>query len=281
MKIPIYIYIYTIQHTGTRFMGKLFETAFSTGDVLSIADAAIYGSYGRPVEHMERYVINEPFGVPWIRTHITRYLDSTDVSNKKLISIRGHHIYPVHHSYDDKPIMLVCPLYYSLMQYTPTIPVITPMRDPLLSIHTTLWRRNSSLESIKQENKYSRAYYAYHWVKLFLDMLRLPAKSRMLFPVDLLGQMERTQKLFEYCGLDFSDTARQYVEKWEPYNTTVKIMSFSSQSEYEFQTLKGFIVNRDLSKVNDILDVELEVLHNQPELKEYMQQLGYADLLWY
>ncbi len=180
-------------------------------------------------------------------------------------------------------------LWQSLMQYKPICPVVIPMRDPFLSLHSKNWREIEKHKSSEGANKEARLWRANAWTERYLDLLSIPKEHAFIMPIDTPAMLipekrvEVYERLYEHCGLPFNEKAREHALQWAVQNSTAQLL----ETEVRKSTANrwtGLKDNYRLGKresVEKLMRLELKYLRKQSGLIAKLRAIGYENLMWW
>jgi hypothetical protein len=166
----------------------------------------------------------------------------------------------------------------------PSIPVVSTIRDPLLSVLTLARREHRDYALLQDSRPYIRLGRTTAHVDRYISILGIPRDNILLFPIDVGAREDKVGKLFSYCGLEKTSETDSYIQRWAPANTTKDWVGPGGKKEEGsdlFEDLKVAISCNDVQFVNRYLKIEFECLQKQEELKQKLSQLGYSSLIWF
>ncbi len=248
------ILVYSIHHTGTWF----------TIDFL----ASIY-----PEDRVKKRAFGEFYSEPHRRT--LHNLPTLDIPDHDMCVMQAHRRGSG------------ATMSKSLKQHKPCIPVVIPMRDPLLSLCTRIWRRPKGFEEYLKLSKKSRQQYTLDHMAKFSDILKIPEENRFLFPIDIQELRPSLYSgLFDYCGLTKTQDSDKYFESWAPVNVTTKewFQEWKNKGRVANKVsdiIKQSILAGSSEVVKDILDVEFNFIYKMDGFKKRLANIGYSDLVWW
>jgi hypothetical protein len=251
------VFIYSIQHTGTHFVRDLIEKSAPENKIIRTAR---YDNL-RAIERENR-TIEESVNFT------TNCLPKDKKTNAELLIFFSHHF-----RRDTE-------LYNSIKNKMPIIPVVCPMRDPLLHLNTKLFWTNRYNDDRLRKQQSDAA------INRFTEILSLPDKHRFLFPVDIYStkttKEERTKlckDLFEFCNIEQTERTIEFNNLWEPAHQTKE--KSRSERKYKFLNNKEAIINKDIDYLETNMDIELKKLREAKDLKDKLRRYGYTDLVWW
>jgi hypothetical protein len=181
-------------------------------------------------------------------------------------------------------------LYRAIKKNKPEIPVVVPMRDPLLSINTRIWRETGAFGILTRENKWTREHRAKDQVDSLTRLLDLPKTHVHMVPVDIFRTDKQKIKVYKDviggCNLTPLDTVEEEAAAWEPVNPTAN-GTYAQRTRHKvedsgFIELKEDILSKNMEAVQRRIGIEVEV--TRKALKPYipkLKALGYKDLPWW
>lgn len=269
-------YIYTITHTGTSFLLNLIRSVYcNKEDTFTIRDKD-YTELGKVFDFnsFSHYELTKY----WQYYNKLKYIE--DLNNHEFVIVHNHI------NVGNAPIVL-----NTLSVCKPEIPVITTMRDPLLSYNSRIWRWGKLNKMTNIER-----YKFIKWrTRLFIKILEIPEDNIFLFPIDHpeAGKMSFSfnlvSRLFKLLNIPFTDAAKNIAYYWKPVGLTTKDIQAFNQGTKHFKgeytdtprLIKDAILNKDKKTVLKYYDLEMEYLQTQNKLKKLMYNIGYRDLIWW
>jgi hypothetical protein len=172
----------------------------------------------------------------------------------------------------------------SITENKPSIPCVSPMRDPLLRLNTNMFWNNKYNVTSQSRLKYIR-----NTVKMFMELLSIPDEHRFLFPVDLYHVKKDTKEknckeLFEFCGLKPTQATEAFYNHWKPaHETTTHPANRAKVSKKRevFEANKSAILDKDIDALRRTMNPELTYLQRQEGLKRKLERYGYKSLVWW
>lgn len=258
---PKRILFYSVGHTGTHFLNDLIETC-TTQDKIVHTESYILKNIG----------VNEREKLPVEKFIKTSYslIPKDKLKDTELITIWSH-------IYEPGSTLLK-----SIINNKPSIPVVSPMRDPLLRLNTNMFWNNKY-----NVNTESRLKYIRNTVKMFIELLSIPDEHRFLFPVDVEnlkdGRERHYKEIFEFCGLTPTQMTEDFYKKWKPAHETKTHPQNpkSSKKRQIFEDNKVAILNKDIDTLMKTMNPEITYLRQQEDLKNKLEQYGYKNLVWW
>jgi hypothetical protein len=259
MKIVI---VYSALHTGTKFTCNICHN-------ISL-DKTLYKEYDYTV------IRNN--------TRVESLTNQTQVTQQKILEVLEDELTPtidaivlqVHQRQNDS-------FYQSIFQNIPEVPVIIPMRDPLLSINTRIWRGTGTIEKFLSQSNDERVARAKDQMSSIVRLLEVPKNHTLIFPIDIDRDLnERVQALrdiLEFANLSIDESKIAKAKDWKPVNPTAN-GDFCQQSLYRiedegFLSIKDAILNNNSSIIQKYLSVELEIMRNMlSPFRERLTNIG-------
>jgi hypothetical protein len=266
------VIVYSALHTGTAFTCNIISTN-ATGKILSKDE----GYWLQPILNcsIEDLINGETLTDERIEEIIKDKIEETFDLDTLVLQI--------HQRYKGS-------LYQSLYQSSPEIPVVVPIRDPLLSINTRIWRETGAIQKFQQETSEYRIARAKDQLDSIIRLLKLPKENVIFFPIDIERnedeKIEVLRNLLNSCNLSANERLTQSAKKWSPVNTTVN-GDFAQKNLYpieekEFVSIKEAILAGDTETVNKHLSIEFKLLQDMlKSLKTKFTDLGYKKLCWW
>lgn len=265
--------VYSAKHTGTWFAAKILASCLRG---CGRSDEWVKDVHGVTIEELA-------FGKRVTSKYIRKVVDevlrqrgSFSLAEKRL-TLQAHH--------EQKETNL----YISLKKMKPEVPVIVPVRNPLLSLNTLLWRQSQDtpLQEIPKEE---RVQIAKNHARNIVDLLDLPSKNVFFFPIDtpdLLNRENRIKQCVQaakHCRLKPTEGLYKFAEQWSPVNATLK-KGDKSKTDVLFAKIKREINNHNLDCVKRVLGPEFSVFQDSfaPHTKgrKMLKKLGYKNLGWW
>jgi len=293
------VFVWTIQHTGTFFAGYIISLGFpkdrrvypfgslaerhqklghlptNSAPIRDFSDYCPTNDKKITAEWFDKYVVS------LVTDHYSAIKDelysNIDLENIDLFIAHEHHHRPG------------TQLLESLKKHKPdNVSFIIPMRDPLLSLHTKLWREYEVYKHPETATPKFREELATRWIKLYHDFLQLPKENIFLFPIDtpdLCNEKSRIklcENAYKFCNISFGDTPKNAAIKWKLRNSTlVAAIDRNETSAPVWTEFKEAYKTRNIGYVKDRLGIEFSILQKSESLKKLLEQVGYRDLLWW
>lgn len=276
--------VLSIQHTGTFFasktlaasfpqshfrIGSLYEKHKKMGHTKYVEKGAIeLSDFYPPVDEVPED-FNEKMVLP--------VCSKNDLEGKDIV---------IGHEHFHKPGSWILK---ALKEAPARCPIVIPVRDPLLSLHSKIWReieQHNNKDGIKEKHRRNRLK---RWIALYKDILSIPKGHVFHLPVDAVqSQTEESRikiikDMYEYCGLPFGYAALEQAKGWKPTNRTYNVIKKDKNKtpaacweDFKEKYLKG-----DINHTKAIMGLEFEGLREDKELIELMKKVGYEDVLWW
>lgn len=268
------VFCYSTMHTGTWFTIHLLESAVnsSTG-LLGDAEIELRGRKYK-LEDEKTNIINKE----WFKRNIEDYM-SEEEKEKELYIAHGHH----------RNLNSTMPSIVSnhSISQEDHIPIVIPMRDPLLSLNTFIWREHADYDIfIKTESKEDRAARAHLNIELTKDMLEIPRDCfSCLLPIDIndKNNIHTAERALNHCNLPLTKKAMSYIEKWAPQNKSENAPRVTNKEHNNsgFHKIKELYKNKDKNGLRDMLSVEMDIIERDDNLKLLLEEVGYTNLPWW
>lgn len=266
---------YTITHTGGTFLCNLIKSNFNEKDFFWRGER-FFQNRGRD----KRLEDNECSSIDtnWLQNTCFKYLD-TEERNTPNILIHGH--------YKNKHSPLMTKL---LGPSSVQLPVIISLRDPLLSLNTSLWRHyavnNESFQDWSIEKRESKIR---DLIDRYINILYIPAERRFLFPVDIISNKNIEDKifiandLFKFCKIKMNKSALDYIYNWKPLGLTKNgtLLHTRDNGVELFNKSKKAIIENDKKELQKIFKIEYDILNQDKDLKNLLKSIGYSNLSWW
>ncbi len=238
----------------------------------------------------------------WLKEISTKYIE--DFSDKPLdqnwkkefVNIIPDHYFPssgnfLLQSHHRNNISL---MYQNLLVHKPTIKIIIPVRDPLLSINSRIWRERGSLEAFQKEEEPFRVLRVKDQLDSFFDLIKIPKEHVFFLPIDTEAMADEEyrsnycRKMLDFCELKPNNKFDKAVKEWGRVNNTnggkypQKAIHRFGLDDPAFEKIRQAIIDKDLELTETYLDFEINYL--KEIYSDYigpMKELGYKNLLWF
>ena len=280
MKVVV---VYSVIHTGTWFTLEFLDECCQDNS---------YIYHRGQTFRFEKHICDGPMSLEWLEESGALFRLSRMRNTPETLLIQAHHI-----------AQSAAPVLVSLKEHVPVpdIRFVIPMRDPLLSINSRLWRHYLNEASLAEAEEARAQRVEKHFTNL-KDLLSLSADRAFILPVDLLGQAddetreEAVRNLFSFCNLTVDEDAlASRLENWSPVNVTGVDKKFLTRRRNRrrrvergemdtefFNGLKRAIKERDEEHLEKYISVELNYLKEHAnEIKPQLMALGYDNLVWW
>ena len=274
--IPHKVLVYSALHTGTWFLCNILTKC--TKEHADIREGSwIRKGFGRPMEGIifpDRKLTHSRMEYI-LKTQAKHGLTIEDYIELLVLQI--------HHRTKSR-------LYNAILRNKPEIPVLVPMRDPLLSMNTRIWRETGAMGVLARENKWTREYRARDQVTSIARLLNLSKRHVLTVPIDIprtdSQKIQVYKDILDTCSLTPIDGLEQEAKEWKPVNPTAD-GQYAQRTHHKvedsgFIELKEAILSRDMKEVSRKMGIELNLMRK--ELKSYipkLEALGYKDLPWW
>jgi hypothetical protein len=255
--------VYSVGHTGTHFLNDLVESSTLESKIVRTQE---YVLREVGVKAREKYTLPE-----YIKLSLS-LVPPERLKTAELLTFCSH-------IYEPGSVLLK-----SITENKPSIPCISPMRDPLLRLNTNMfWNNKYNI------NSESRLKYIKNTVKMFMEILSIPDEHRFLFPVDLYHIKEdikekNCKRLFEFCNIKQTQGTKDFYNKWEPRHETKTHPANPkkvSKKRTIFETNKAAVLSKDINTLMETMQPEIVYLQRQEDLKKRLKQYGYTNLVWW
>lgn len=272
--------IYSVQHTGTWFTYSALS---------SIAYEKVYVRHDPTLDKWNLKDLSKK----WTRPYFTKYLLGTlDGTIQEVVLPFDIFVVQGHHELGPES-----PFCKSLRETTAELDIrtIVPVRDPLLSINSLVWRKYGTLEALRQASDEVRTKRARLHMLNFVELLDLPDRNAFKFAIDtknlasIESRIGALRSLAGFCNMS-TDESKLYdfARDWQPVNHTKDDRLYWQQRIHDkvddsaFQSIKDAILHRDVATVRKYLGPEFEYLRDQAHfIGDRFTRLGYEDLLWW
>ena len=278
------VLVLSIQHTGTFFTSRTIAASYPNSH---LRVGSLYEKH-RNMNH-ERYVEKGPIELsdfyPPSKFVPKDYIDKTvipvctpeELKDKDLV---------IGHEHFHKPDSWIL---RALKGKPAECPIVIPVRDPILSLHSKIWREIEQHNNPAGKKEKARRKRLERWIALYKDILNIPNKNVFHFPIDAFSsqseetRIQQVKDLYEYCGLTFNENALQAAQEWIPANKTYRLIEVEKKKKpsNRWENFKQKYAQRDVKHARDIMGLEFEALHKEKHLIELMKRVGYKDVLWW
>jgi hypothetical protein len=279
------IFIWSIQHTGTYFASHAIASAYPVNQQLRIG--SLYERH-RKLGH-ERFTNTGPielsdFTKPakhvissWIDQAITTVCTPEELHDKRILVGHEHH-----HKARSWLIK-------SITAFKPDVKIIVPMRDPIMSLHSKLWRAREQHHNADWDKKGTRIARTNSWIERYIELLSIPQGHVFILPIDAEqskteeDRVELIKQAYKHCNVPFNDLAQETVREWGAHNKTFDLIKRTQDAppEPRWENFKRRYLAGDIQHTKKLMGLEFEMLYKVDKLKELMHNIGYRDLLWW
>lgn len=279
------IFVLSIQHTGTFFASYMISSAYPIKSQLRIG--SIYEQHQKlghqritetnPIELSDFIKPSRQVTESWFDQAVTTVLTPSQIHGKEIIVGHEHH-------HKAKSWLIK-----SLHDFPAQTPIIIPVRDPLLSLHSKLWREDEQHNNPKGASKELRANRLNSWIARYKEILSIPKGNVFIFPIDAEqskteeGRLQLVEEMFKYCDVPFNDSAQDAAKTWIPDNKTAELIKRTKGiiPKPKWENFKERYNNGDRQHTRKFMAFEFDRLNKEEELKELMKQAGYKNVLWW
>jgi hypothetical protein len=277
------IVVLSIQHTGTFFASATLAAAYPDNH---LRIGSLYEKHNN-LEH-ERHVASGPIELSdfvkpgnivdetFFDQAVMEVCTPDDIANKEIII--GHEHYHKPGSW----------LIDALKRAPAKTPIVTPLRDPILSLHSKIWREIEQHNNVTGLKEKARTNRLKRWIDLYYDIFSIPDGHIFKLPIDAeQSKTEETRvqlikEMYEYCNVPFNDHGLAAAKAWKQANSTYKLVkNFDKTPKPRWEAFKKRYLAGDLEHTKKIMGLEFEVLNKEEELKRLMEKAGYRNLLWW
>jgi hypothetical protein len=277
------IVVLSVQHTGTFFasatlaaaypnshlrIGSLYEKHNNLGHTRYVQSGPIeLSDFVNPSD-----IVNETF----FDQAVTSVCVPSDLADKDIVI--GHEHY---HKADSW-------LLKALKNAPAGTPIVTPLRDPILSLHSKIWReieQHNNAAGLKEKARLNRLN---KWIKLYYDIFSIPEGHIFKLPIDAehsktqAGRIKLIEDMYGYCNLPFNESAALAAKNWKPANSTHRLIENSDKTpKPRWEAFKARYYNGDVEHTKKIMGLEFERLNQEDDLKKLMEKAGYRNVLWW
>jgi hypothetical protein len=183
-------------------------------------------------------------------------------------------------------------LYKKLLNNEFDIPVVCPMRDPLLSLHTRIWRESGSFEKLNKQSDWERQHRVHDQLNSILRILNL-SETCYIMPIDIPAYFDESNRrtalemMIGYCGLSPTKGTENISHTWQPVNATPGGANPQRKHHHinddQFMGLKDLILNQDEDNIKSIIAPEYKLLKEfstEYNLKTKLMALNYDKFFW-
>ena len=279
------VFVLSIQHTGTFFASATISSGFKDSEKLRIG--SLYARHKQlghrrwtetsPIELSDFVKPNATVENNWFRQAVLSVCTKEELKDKKIIVGHEHH-----HKAGSW-------LINALHRAPAKISIIIPMRDPILSLHSKIWREAEEHKNENGTREKARQNRLRSWIVRYKEILTIPKGNVFLFPID--AEQSKTEEsrikiireMHEYCNINFNDRALEVAKQWGPENRTFNLIKKSNPNgpAPRWEDFKQKYLERDVDHTKAIMGLEFEALRKEDELKRLMEKAGYKDVLWW
>ena len=279
------IFIWSIQHTGTFFASHTIASAYSGSKQLRIG--SIYERHQKlkhkrftetgPIELSDFVKPTSEITADWFDEAITTVCTPEELAGKRIIVGHEHH-----HKAESWMVRAVTNI-------KPGTRIIVPMRDPILSLHSKIWRAKEQHHASNWSADKVRANRLEGWVKRYIELLSIPEGHVFILPIDAEqskdsdSRIKLVKQMFEFCDVPFNGPAQDNAKSWEPENRTHSLIARTQKSapSPKWEVFKERYLTGDVNHTKRLMGLEFNLLRKQDKLKRLMENVGYKDVLWW
>ena len=279
------VFVLSIQHTGTFFASATISAGYEGHEKLRVG--SLYEKH-RNLKH-RRYTTTSPielsdFSKPgtkineaWFDQAILSACPQESLSDKKIVVGHEHH-----HKAGSWLIK-------SLHQNPAETPIIIPMRDPLLSLHSKLWREEEQYNKTNKTSDKVRINRLESWIERYYEILSLPQSHVFILPIDAKQSTAEESRIiliedmYNYCNIDFNEKAMQAALDWKPANRTFNLIKNKKEEgpQPKWEDFKSKYLKGDINHTRSFMSLEFDRLRQEDKLKKLMEKIGYENVLWW
>jgi len=279
------IFVLSIQHTGTYFASATIAAAYDKKHQLRIG--SLWDKHKKlkhtrfvdtgPIEISDFTKPAETVNDSWFDQAVTSVCTPEDLANKKIIVGHEHH-------HKAKSWLIA-----ALSKAPAKVPIIIPMRDPLLSLHSKLWREDEQHNNPNETDNKARVRRLKSWIARYIEILSIPKEHIFLLPIDAQqsktesGRLQLIQDMYSYCKVPFNEKAEIAALAWAPANKTFNLITRLQEKvpKPQWEHFKKQYLERDIQHTKAFMSLEFDELRKQDRLKRLMEKAGYQDVLWW
>jgi len=279
------IFVLSIQHTGTYFASSTIASAFGKSRQLRIG--SLYEKHRKlghkrfigtkPIELSDYTKPSETVDDTWFDQAVTSVCKPEELADKKIIVGHEHH-----HKAGSW-------LINALTDFPAAVPIIVPMRDPLLSLHSKLWREDEQHHNPNEMDNKARLKRLESWIVRYKELLSIPEGHVFMLPIDgeqsktEEGRIQLIQDMYEYCDVPFNEKAKKAALEWKPENRTFDLINKikNNSAKPKWENFKKRYDEGDIDHTRAFMSLEFDRLNKEEELKELMKRAGYKNVLWW
>lgn len=278
------ILILSIQHTGTFFASKTLAAAYPDTHLRIGSLYEKHNKMGHP-QHVREGAIELSDFYPSSNEVPEDYIDKTVVSVCPDKDLDGKDIVIGHEHFHKSGSWIL----NALKRAPAKCPIVIPVRDPILSLHSKIWReveQHNNASGIKEKSRKNRLD---KWIAMYKDVLSIPKGHAFHLPIDATqskteeSRIQLIKDMYEYCELPFGENALQAAKEWNPTNRTHKLITNEKGKTPapRWENFKEKYIKGDINHTRAIMGLEFDILNQEKELIELMKQVGYKDVIWW
>jgi len=278
------ITVLSIQHTGTFFASATLAAAYPDSH---LRIGSLYSKH-RKLKH-KRYIENgaielSDFVEPGSVTKKT-FFDRAVLSVCPPDDVKGKEIIIGHEHFHKADSWIL----NDLRKAPAGCPIVVPVRDPLLSLHSKIWReveQHNNTAGLKVKHRKNRLE---KWIELYKGILSIPHKHVFHLPIDAAQSQSKDTRIklikdmYKYCNIPFGERALGAAENWNPTNMTYKLITNEKKKTPapRWENFKERYLQGDIKHTRAIMNLEFDTLHKDKQLIELMKKVGYQNVIWW
>ena len=96
-------------------------------------------------------------------------------------------------------------------------------------------------------------------------------------------RLQLIKDMYNFCDVPFNDFAKKAAEEWKPANKTFRLIKETCKKDPEprWENFKEEYLNRNIEHTKKFMDIEIEALNKEEDLKRLMKKVGYKNVLWW
>jgi hypothetical protein len=292
------VLVWSIQHTSTFFAIHAITSGFKEGEHVSrfgslyqrhidlgherffkhgqydLSDWCPTDELGVSEEWFDKYILS----LAKVKTAPPKEEDKhkVDWSKVKVFTSHDHHHKANTH------------LIKAIHSEKPGFSIVVPMRDPMLSLHSKIWREIEIHNNNAGSSSKQRLHRVSAWVTRYKELLRIPNKHRFILSVDneqsktINGRVKVIKKLHNFIGIPFNDRVKQFAEGWGIANSTQQLVKRKKKHDSnKWVNFKRQYIDGNINVIVNEMELEFDYLNKDEELKQLMKQFGYKELPWF
>lgn len=278
------VFIWSVPHTGTFFCSKTI-------------------SYSHPNSHYREGSIGERLKNRGFKDkHKIKHFDMSNYCQKVSVITEEWYNHHILHSFDEEEYadkdLVIAHFHFmesnswmikSITENKPEVSIIVPMRDPILSLHSFMWRGIEFYGNNESTATEPRKRRCIEWIERYKKLLFIPKSHVFVLPIDNQDaqdeekRIEKIKELATFCDVSFTKEMNQAAIDWEPENNTKRLIEVEAEKTPapRWENFKEKYHEGDLKHTKAIMGPEYEILNSDKELQKMLYDIGYRDLLWW